>query len=160
MLLGLRSEKNRALMEDERIKRAKLKNNVIAGHRTKASEDEKRRQIADEESRLTEQIDKLQSENEVASMQEMERIQKLNKRALVKRNLLPLLEMLAGAGIISAASGTGIVPLIGAGVELACSSACKFNLSRKPESRVAGTTDSSSMSSWASVVRAIGNGKN
>lgn len=59
-------------------------------------------------------------------------IDKLRKRDVMKRNLLPLLGILAGTGMAIAGSVTGLIPLAGAGIGVGFTSALKINFSRKP----------------------------
>ncbi|OQD96237.1 hypothetical protein PENVUL_c093G05042 [Penicillium vulpinum] len=56
---------------------------------------------------------------------------RLRKRDVAKRNLVSFLGLLAGVGMTAAGTATGIIPLVGAGVGFAVTSASGMNLSRK-----------------------------
>ncbi|KAJ5559428.1 hypothetical protein N7513_001827 [Penicillium frequentans] len=128
-------ESNDKLRADENYywsqKRAKLEHQARIGRRRRASIEIECQKIQEEESLLHEHLNNFQHENEDDMSQMSQGMQELRKRDVMKRNILPLLGILAGVGLTAAGAVTGLIPLAGAGVGLAVSSASEMNLSRK-----------------------------
>lgn len=100
--------------------------------RTRQSLEWERCEILREEMELREQYEELLLMNEISMEETSDSIDKLRKRDVMKRNLLPLLGILAGTGMAIAGSVTGLIPLAGAGIGVGFTSALKINFSRKP----------------------------
>ncbi|KAJ5893682.1 hypothetical protein N7495_005373 [Penicillium taxi] len=111
-------------------KRARLEHQVRIGCRRRDSIEIERQKIQDEELLIQEHMGDFQHENESSMSQVSQNMQELRKRDLLKRNMLPLLGLLAGVGLTAAGAVT-VIPLAGAGVGLTVSSASEMNLSRK-----------------------------
>lgn len=103
------------------------------GLQYRQSMDLERRRIDDEASAVEEQFNVLQGESAVERAKVEENIGKLKKREVLKRNLLPLLGVLAGGGIAAAGAATGLFPLLGVGVNHALQNVSMINFSRKSE---------------------------
>ncbi|KAH6988472.1 P-loop containing nucleoside triphosphate hydrolase protein [Ilyonectria destructans] len=99
--------------------------------RTKQSLEWERSEIVREEMELREQYEELLLTNEISMEKTSDNIDKLRKRDVMKRNLLPLLGILAGTGMAIAGSVTGLIPLAGAGIGVGFTSASKINFSRR-----------------------------
>ncbi|KAH6869156.1 hypothetical protein B0T10DRAFT_467437 [Thelonectria olida] len=105
---------NEELLREERhhweMKRAKLDEAARAGWRRRESLDTAYQEIDDEETLLNEQLGEFQDENEENMSQTSQNLQKLRKRDVMKRNLFPILGVLAGVGLAVAGGVTGIFP--------------------------------------------------
>jgi hypothetical protein len=126
---------NEELLEEERyhweMKRAKLDEETRTGRRRRESVETIYQEIDEEETLLNEQLDEFQHENEEGMSTTSQNVQKLRKRDVMKRNLLPILGVLAGVGLTVAGGVTGLFPLAGAGVGFVMSNASSVNLSRR-----------------------------
>ncbi|KAJ5273274.1 hypothetical protein N7478_008399 [Penicillium angulare] len=111
-------------------KRANLEDQARMGRRRRDSIEVECQKIDEEESVLNEHLIEFENENESSISQVSHDIQELRKRDVVKRNILPLLGLLAGVGLTAAGAVTGLVPLAGAGVGLTISSASEIKFSR------------------------------
>jgi hypothetical protein len=113
--------------EQWRLKREELNRDERLGRRNKKSIEIERQQIKDEEGVFEEEC----LENEDERTETLENIDRLRKRDVMKRNLIPFLGVLAGVGVTIAGAVTGVTPLIGAGLGIAIDNAKSINLSRR-----------------------------
>ncbi|KAF5586890.1 uncharacterized protein FSUBG_11989 [Fusarium subglutinans] len=142
---------NDALLGEERqswrLRRQELDDEVRLGHRTRTSAQEERQRIEDEENDFHESFQQLSLENEEQSIETQQMVEKLRKRDVMKRNLLPLLGVLGGTGLAIAGTVTGLAPLAGAGIGVGFAYASKLEFSRKAEDHT-----SSTFSLWEGVL--------
>ncbi|RBR20217.1 hypothetical protein FVER53590_09924 [Fusarium verticillioides] len=117
------------------------------GHRTRESAQEERRRIEEEENDFHESLQQLSLENEEQCVETQQMVEKLRKRDVMKRNLLPLLGVLGGTGLAIAGTVTGLAPLAGAGIGVGFAYASKLEFSRKTEDHT-----SSKFSLWEGVL--------
>lgn len=117
---------------DLESRRQTLHPDELIRRRTRQSLELERSEILREEMELREQYEELLQTNEIDMEETSDNIDKLRKRDVMKRNLLPLLGILAGTGMAIAGSVTGLIPLAGAGIGVGFTSASKVNLSRRP----------------------------
>lgn len=97
------------------------------------------------------QRDNSQHETQDEMSQISQYTQKLKKREVMKRNMLPFMGVLAGVGLTAAGAATGLIPLAGAGVGLTVSSASELKLSRKAQHEGSYTTSQGSFLSNSSA---------
>ncbi|KAH6880663.1 hypothetical protein B0T10DRAFT_565399 [Thelonectria olida] len=127
---------NQSLLEAERKewtrRRARLDEDISTGRRRRTSVEKEYQQIDEEEKLFQEQLVEMQTENNEQMSQTSDSVQKLRKRDVMRKNLLPFLGALAGTGMAVAGGLTGILPLATAGVAFTLSSASQVSFSRKP----------------------------
>ncbi|KLO86380.1 uncharacterized protein LW93_11155 [Fusarium fujikuroi] len=142
---------NDALLVEERqswqLRRQELDDEERLGHRTRASAQQERQRIEEEERDFHESLQQLSLENEEQCIETQQIVEKLRKRDVMKRNLLPLLGVLGGTGLAIAGTVTGLAPLAGAGIGVGFAYASKLEFSRK-----AGDHASSKYSLWEGVL--------
>ncbi|KAG9506507.1 hypothetical protein J7337_000039 [Fusarium musae] len=142
---------NDALLGEERqnwqLRRQELEDEERLGHRTRESAQEERRRIEEEENDFHESLQQLSLENEAQCVETQQMVEKLRKRDVMKRNLLPLLGVLGGTGLAIAGTVTGLAPLAGAGIGVGFAYASKLEFSRKTEDHT-----SSKFSLWEGVL--------
>ncbi|KAF4955416.1 hypothetical protein FSARC_11848, partial [Fusarium sarcochroum] len=111
---------NSTTLEEERAgwqsRRRELDQEERLGSRTRQSAEAERQNIAEEESDFNESFQQLNNENEEQCIQAESIVEKLRKRDVMKRNLLPFLGVLGGTGLAVAGAVTGLAPLAGAGI--------------------------------------------
>ncbi|KAJ5889036.1 hypothetical protein N7495_009077 [Penicillium taxi] len=112
-------------------KRADLEHQERIGCRRRDSIEIEYKKIQEEESLFEEYLGDFKQENESSMSQISQDMQELRKRDVLKRNIFPILGLLAGVGLTAVGTATGLFPLAGAGVGLTVSSASEIKLSRK-----------------------------
>ena len=114
---------------------AALHRDVRQGRQARPSLDRYRQRIEAESLRIAKNLEdtKKRDEEEKARIEEKNRV--LKKRELCRRNLLPLLGILAGAGAITAGAVTGVTPLLGLGAGFAFENARNLRFSRRERDR-------------------------
>lgn len=142
---------NEALIQEERqewqLKRANLDREERIDRRRRQSLDAERRRIEEEESELNEQFNNLQLDNEEERIEAEQSVEKLRKRDMMKRNLIPFLGVLGGTRLALAGAVTGLAPLTGTGTGVGFAYAAKFRFSRKPEAH-----DENRPSTWDALL--------
>ncbi|KAF5009926.1 hypothetical protein FDECE_3911 [Fusarium decemcellulare] len=128
---------NNALLEEERQgwqrRRQELSREERAGRRSRESLEAERQRIAEEESEFNEQFNELHMENEEERLDVGQTVERLRKRDVMKRNLLPFLGVLGGTGLAIAGTVTGLAPLAGAGIGMGFAYASKLEFCRNAE---------------------------
>ncbi|KAF4470799.1 hypothetical protein FALBO_2295 [Fusarium albosuccineum] len=128
---------NDALLEEERQewqrRRQELSREERTGRRSRESLEAERQRIEEEESEFNEQFNELHMDNEEERLDVGQTVERLRKRDVMKRNLLPFLGILGGTGLAIAGTVTGLAPLAGAGIGVGFAYASKLEFSRRAE---------------------------
>ncbi|KAL4872762.1 hypothetical protein BDV12DRAFT_193106 [Aspergillus spectabilis] len=142
LTLEAEMKENALLMEEQcrewEQQRLKLAREGQARRRRRQSIEKEYHRIEQEELDLKHQIKEVELENEEEYMEAGERVEKIRKREILKRNLIPFLGILGGTGLTITGAVTGLVPLIGAGVGIGFSGASSLQLSRKNKTQAKG----------------------
>jgi hypothetical protein len=95
------------------------------------SNQEMRRRLREEWAAFVKQYEEKQSENERQKDILGKEIQESKRKILLKRNIIPILQVLGGVGAIAAGAATGVIPIAAAGIGLIGSAAGLFQFSSK-----------------------------